>query len=263
MLSPIDVYRFREVIRSQPKDTRWSSRPSWIEYGTLGKADIELRLINRNGSRQITNVNETLWFAKEFLELRGLSVHYHELFMENLGTPHQWNGARADIIITSHGAQEMNMIGADKCTAWLEIFPLGYLVPSYYGSMAEQYGILWYYYYDRDALAGKPECMVENPELDPDYPDGKVFTKGRKYLDARKCRRKAHIKVDLDVFGSILEEMLRDQRNCRKSGGLPSRYTDFEELTHDLQDLLQANKSSPDIIRMNMTRYYKPVDYLD
>jgi len=256
-----DIYRLRESLHLLPEKHMNKLFQTMEE---LSDIDVELRTVNRHGDREVVNAKETLEFTKRYFERHGKTVHYLEAFMDSLEVHDQWKSLQeADIVISSHGAQEVNMIAAGKCTAWLEIFPLGYFLPSYYGSMCEQYGMLYYYYYDRDAKAGKPDCMIENPSTDPDTPGGRLMPDGGKEdFPLRKCRRHSKIHVDLNILEPFLGEMLLDHERCLARGGPSSQHTDFEQLLVDFKAIYAQDKQSSDILHMNVKKYARPVDYL-
>jgi len=256
-----DIYRLRESLHLLTESQMSNLFQTTNE---LADADIELRTINRHGDRQVVNVKETVEFTKRYFEHHGKKVHYLEAFMDALPVYDQWKSLQeADIIISSHGAQEVNMIGAGKCTAWLEIFPLGYFIPSYYGSMCEQYGMLYYYYYDRDAKGGKPACMTENPFTDPDIPGGRLMPDGGKEdFPLRKCRRQSRITVDLSILERLLGQMLFDHVRCLSNGGPLHQHTDFEQLLRDFKSVYTEDKQDARVLHMSVKEYARPVYYL-
>merc|ERR1719510_1626011 len=162
----------------------------------------------------------------------------------------------ADIVITSHGAQEVNMLGASACTAWVEIFPAGYFIPSYYGAMVEQYGMLYYYYYDRDQLAGKPKCMIEDPSLDPTTPGSPLMAdQGKSDFQKRKCRRQAKMMVPMDELESVLTKMLEDHNQCIANGGRDRTLTDFQAVLRRFKELYEQDRTQHDILMMDFSEY--------
>merc|ERR1719319_1620975 len=134
----------------------------------------------------------------------------------------------------------MNIIAAPACTAWIEVMPYGYFMPSFYGSLAEQCGLLYYYYYDRDARAGKPDCMVKNKTLDPEFSDAPLVPwrvgRSKEYKDARFWRREIKIEVDLGILEKKLHHMQKDHAECLKNGGRENMLTNFTKLLGAVQD---------------------------
>jgi len=259
-LAPEDIYRMRESLHQLPETTSSIFKGS----NELSEVDIELRAINRKGYREVINAKETMEFTKKYFERHGKTVHFLEAFMDNLSISDQWESLKdADIVVSSHGAQEINMVAARKCTAWLEIFPIGYYVPSYYGSMCEQYGMLYYYYYDRDAKAGKPKCMLQDPSLDPDTPGVPLIPGGYKEnFPRRVCRRRSKIRVDLEFLEPLLGDMLIDHKRCLADDGRLPRRTDFFKLVSVFKELYAKDKRSPNILHMSVKNFSLPVDYI-
>jgi len=260
VLAPGDIYRLRESLNQLPE----SSSSIFRRQDELSEVDIELRAVNRHKDREVINSKETLEFTKKYFARHGKTVHYLEAYMDRLSISDQWKSLKdADIVISSHGAQEINMVAAGKCTAWLEIFPLGYFIPSYYGSMCEQYGMLYYYYYDRDAKAGKPECMLQDPNLDPDTPGVHLIPGGGKEdFPLRKCRRHSKIRVDLEFLEPLLGEMLIAHKRCLANDGRLQRHTDFIKLLSFFKELYTKDKRSQNILHMSVKNFSQPVDYI-
>merc|ERR1719494_1188966 len=105
MLGREDVYRLRESIRQLPE----SHKSTFLKTDDdLSEVDIELRSVNRHGDREVVNAKETLEFTKKYFERHGKTVHYLDANMDGLTVDDQWTSLKyADIVITSHGAQEV------------------------------------------------------------------------------------------------------------------------------------------------------------
>lgn len=97
-------------------------------------------VLNRKGNnRRITNIHSVLeqlsssWPKIKTDAFDG--VPYHEQFRRMANT---------DIVLTPHGAQLTSMIVMPRCGAVLELFPTGYFIPNFFGSLADVASIRHY-----------------------------------------------------------------------------------------------------------------------
>ena len=91
-----------------------------------------IAILNRNATRSILNVLQLQLFLQEKLQhpvqlqyFEGLSFHQQIDFF-----------SRVDLLVSPHGAQLTGIPFMPPCGGVLEIFPHGYLLPQFFGSLA-------------------------------------------------------------------------------------------------------------------------------
>ncbi|GAX11238.1 hypothetical protein FisN_34Hu041 [Fistulifera solaris] len=99
------------------------------------KGPIRIGILNRSGSRSILNAehirDEVLRYWGSQVEM-DVTTFDAKSFREQIA----WF-ATHDIIFTGHGAQETGMPFMPKCGALIEIFPVGYYIPHYFGTLSD------------------------------------------------------------------------------------------------------------------------------
>jgi hypothetical protein len=108
---------------------------------------VRIRLLSRRNNRSIQNIKAIVKALEnafltdqggEAVEVESIRVASFEeaSFKEQLEFLSQ-----ADILIAAHGAELSGIPFQPKCAAVLELFPGGYVVPSFFGSLAAVSGV--------------------------------------------------------------------------------------------------------------------------
>lgn len=92
-------------------------------------------ILNRRGTRSILNAEH---IQNELRRQFGDKVHIDTTTFDGLSFREQISWfASHDIIFTGHGAQETGLPFMPKCSVLMEIFPVGYFIPRYFGSLSD------------------------------------------------------------------------------------------------------------------------------
>lgn len=114
---------------------------------STGKSRLRIGFVNRDGTRQVLNMEE--------IRQTAIQAHPQALvspitFMENLTTPllqmAYWNSH--DVIVTPHGAAVSNAIVMPYHAAVVELYPPHYYPLSFYPKLLASAGIRHYGYYN-------------------------------------------------------------------------------------------------------------------
>lgn len=99
-----------------------------------------LRILNRRNSRSIMNVDDVANVLSSALNTT-ISIHYFEQAspMEQLEFM-----SSTDILISPHGAQLTSLIVMPECASVFEVFPHGYYLVDFFGSLADSAAVRHY-----------------------------------------------------------------------------------------------------------------------
>jgi hypothetical protein len=108
--------------------------------------------------------------------------------------------ANTDIIVSPHGAQlaSLPFMQSQPCGAALELFPMGYWVPHYFGSLAAASGV------------NQHVCIYLG---DPANREGEVKI-GSGTIQSRVETRSRNIEVPLNWTVNVVEKMIQSWRQC-------------------------------------------------
>jgi capsular polysaccharide biosynthesis protein len=116
-----------------------------LEEAKTCRSKVRIRILSRKNNRSIQNAEDLVKaLEKTFLgtisrhEVESISVATFEAasFRDQLEFLSQ-----ADILISVHGAALTGIPFQPKCAAVLELFPAGYVVPLFFGSLAAVSGV--------------------------------------------------------------------------------------------------------------------------
>lgn len=104
-----------------------------------------ITVLNRKSNRQLLNVDELVADLRESLQLSyDIPVIDFEkaTFRDQVKT-----FSVTDILVTPHGAQEAGIVFMPQCAGVLEMFPEGFFLPKFFGSLAASAGLDHAYLY--------------------------------------------------------------------------------------------------------------------
>lgn len=101
-------------------------------------------ILNRKENRAILNVESIRQAVKQRFPHSTVEVVYFE---EKTFKEQSDFMSKTDILISPHGAQLTGIAFMPNCSQLIELFPDGYLVPSFFGSLARAANIGHYYFY--------------------------------------------------------------------------------------------------------------------
>jgi hypothetical protein len=98
-------------------------------------------IFNRAGSRHWSGANRFIDMAsREFPNAK-----FHEAYFDNLTFTKQARWVNSlDVIISPHGAGEMNILFARRCTGVIELSPENYYIPGWFAGLANAVGAQFY-----------------------------------------------------------------------------------------------------------------------
>jgi hypothetical protein len=166
------------------------------------------------------------------------AIHFEQLtFRQQVALMHS-----LDVAITVHGAGETNIAFMRPCSIVVEVFPHGFYIPDYFGSLAKQSGVLHYSWQESFENTLRHKGFKENPickEIVMDLLKGKVngqtATKkdvvssvelplnGADELSAacfqdmncRPCTREADgVTIDVNKLKMVLDKAVLDREEC-------------------------------------------------
>lgn len=106
---------------------------------------VRIGILNRNGSRAILNAQ---YIQSQMVRIFGDKVEMDTVTFDGLSLREQiaWYSTHS-IILTGHGAQETGLPFMPKCGVLLELFPVGYYVPSFFGALSDSCHVRHYTMY--------------------------------------------------------------------------------------------------------------------
>lgn len=168
---PYSIRPFVEPIYSMatPNDARSLSGvllPPKVQ--SICPSQLRIGILNRQKSRRLLNGQNLVEQLHLALSDTAVVVDANIAYFENATFADQsaWFAAH-DIVITPHGAQLSGLAWMPECGGVLEIFPFGYYLPKYFGSLAQSAGLLHgsLYLSDGDGV-GESQAMRAQHRVD-------------------------------------------------------------------------------------------------
>lgn len=133
------------------RDDAWKWTNGILKHQKIARdyctRSLRIGILNRNGTRAILNANHIL---SQALLLFGEVAQIDHMTFENKPFREQlaWFASH-DIVLTGHGAQEVSIPFMPKCGVLLELFPVGYYVPRFFGSLSDSNHLRHYTIYEK------------------------------------------------------------------------------------------------------------------
>ncbi|CAB9517270.1 expressed unknown protein [Seminavis robusta] len=110
-----------------------------------------IAFLNRNGPRHVDNLGEILESLKKTKVLGHplglMNIHYFSSFDKLTFWEQVDVMSKVDIIVGPHGAQHTSVAFLPACGGLLELFPMGYHYPKYFGTLARTTGHYHFHLY--------------------------------------------------------------------------------------------------------------------
>lgn len=111
------------------------------ERPTVAGLPVRVGLVNRKGSRRIVDADKAMAALARALAAREIATLSYMSDLGDLGFEEQAQWVHAqDILLSPHGAQNVNFLWARPCTAIVEFFPKHYFIPGEYLQLARAVG---------------------------------------------------------------------------------------------------------------------------
>jgi hypothetical protein len=157
---------------------------------------LHVGLLLRAGTRRFSHPEAIAGAIRRTLP--GASLTYTTFKGFSFAEQAAWVHAQ-DLVVSAHGAQNMNFLFARRCAAFLEVYPLNYFIPGFYLPLVHAAGAL---------------PFIAYPGTDP---------KRQSYLTRRKPRfrrraRRVAIRIAGDDVARALLPMVRAREACLRAG---------------------------------------------
>ncbi|KAJ1622885.1 hypothetical protein T492DRAFT_1059327 [Pavlovales sp. CCMP2436] len=204
-------------------EMRWVSTPSDLpslagrfersSLGSLpampqpsGARSIRVGLLLRTGGRRFAFEQEIVARIREALPRARLNATTFDnlSFIEQAAWLHSH-----DLILSAHGAQNMNFIFARKCASILEVFPPRYYLPGFYLTAAQAAGAVTFV-----AFSNAEEARTNPPA------SGLSKKDERQAYKSRRRSRHAALEISPESMARALQLMLKAHCDCVRRGRL-------------------------------------------
>jgi hypothetical protein len=194
------------------------------------RRSIKLGILNRKNDRILENTKEIM--QADLRQNRSFSIS--QFILDDKKLVEQVTIIRKlDILLTVHGAGVTNIAWLRPCSIVLEVFPYGYYIPNYFGTLAEKSGSIYFSWESslkntkqKLLLLERPHCQkifdtLEKKVLDQNR-DRNTTTVRIRYSDlcfeddlCRSCSRGAEgVTVDIPYLQNILPHLLEKRIKC-------------------------------------------------
>jgi hypothetical protein len=220
------------ILKEDPCKYRGASKKQLLlESSTVTqRRSIKLGILNRKNDRILENTKEIM--QADLRQNRSFSIS--QFILDDKKLVEQVTIIRKlDILLTVHGAGVTNIAWLRPCSIVLEVFPYGYYIPNYFGTLAEKSGSIYFSWESslkntkqKLLLLERPHCQkifdtLEKKVLDQNR-DRNTTTVRIRYSDlcfeddlCRSCSRGAEgVTVDIPYLQNILPHLLEKRIKC-------------------------------------------------